>query len=310
MMKEKVMKKKIVFILGTHFCGSTLLGNALNGHIAFSHLGEIHRLYLFENLELNKALGMDTLYGCRVCQSNNNECTFWSENFLNDLERENFQDKYLNIIKNTKEKVVIDSSKFIEWFLWCRNVVRDIYDIKVIIMCRNPFGFALSWKGASNQAAWQGAEIWRNTYRNILCVINGNSIPNIIVRYEDFSYNPDEVLKDIVQFLGEEYSESLCSYWERSVHAIGGNTAAYFRYNDFNPDDLIKPRCEGENVKDETWKPQYYENKPFGGWCSDRWMRELRDNEIQEILGIPMVADMGMLLGYNLVGYVMDRIRS
>src|ERR1051326_2340900 len=96
-----------IFILGTAYCGSTLLGNALNAHSSVAFAGEISRLPAF-------GIGAPR-ETCPLCYTREVECPIWTPKFLEEMARQG-AGKSLDVYRKAIQKpVIVDGSKHVAW---------------------------------------------------------------------------------------------------------------------------------------------------------------------------------------------------
>ena len=283
----KSMRVRNVYLMGTAYCGSTLLGNALNGHQLINYAGEIERLPGFNNA--NK------IAMCPACMANKTPCPVWSKELIGKI-AEAGPGRTLALYREvTQTPIIVDGSKHAYW-------LRDVHvhggistDTIAIISVRSPFAFANSLRRYDpHREIWQGANLWRDTYFDILRTLGTLNIPRIIVRYEDFAFKPDNSLRRICGFLKIPFDHQMLSFWEQPIHAIGGNWGAYVWYK--NSENLINFQPSKKNV---TARKSYKTNK-FGGWVDEKWRASLLPHEIRAILTTPGLMDIAAILGYDI----------
>jgi hypothetical protein len=290
------MSERTVFIIGTPYCGSTLLGASLNAHPAIFFAGEIERLDLFAKAPERSAFHEK---GCRICASKEAyECPVWPADFIDSLRRLNEVAAYRAILARSDAPIMIDGSKRIDWS-------NRLYDtgltsrVSVIVCARNPFAFANSEIG-SGRSVLTAATIWRDHYENVIRSLACRNIPSVMVRYEDFAFRPEPTIRRLCDFLNIAFNPQTLAYWNVPCHAIGGNSGAYLRDAGFCPASLDQT---------EVWKINYFANKPFGGWVEDKWINDLSDDAIYQIMGVPGLSDTASMLGYSLAWFAAERQR-
>jgi hypothetical protein len=156
---------------------------------------------------------------------------------------------------------------------------------------RSPFAFCLSYKRRTGNPAWMGAGVWRDTVFDVIrtCAHHGG-IPVLTVRYESLAADPGAPLRRVCEFAGRPFDPRMTRFWESPAHPLGGNYGAYVAY----------PGYRVSGVPGD-WRdsPPRYAGKPFGGWADRRWLMELRQDEVTEILYNPGLADAAGLAGYS-----------
>ncbi len=285
-----------IFILGTPFCGSTLLTNCLNSHKDLFTAGELNRMPAFKQFA-HLRMNDPEIYTdkCFLCNQRQQECPVWSHSFVNEICSGGINFSIYGILaQRTGKKGIVDSSKDPGWLSKMRQSSNFKPDQTFVIhVVRNPFAFAYSWKKKTGMPVWKGAEIWRDI--NIRAIMTANhdiSLPYLVVRYEQFAVNTETELKRICSFLGIEFSEGMLKFWEVPIHSIGGNASAYLPYLKEN-ESLNVPKKWHEGIR-------HHSGRKFGEHVDRRWIQGLNFHEKSEILKISGVSDTTTLLGYNL----------
>jgi hypothetical protein len=291
------MAKRTVFIIGTYFCGSTILGNCLNGHPSISFAGEIDRLEAFR---CEPEWTHQREPGCRVCSTQDQySCPVWPRDFLASLAPLQELDKYRAIVDRCETPIMVDGSKRIDWF-------NRLYDsgltsgVAAIICARTPFAFANSKAGAVRAAPTESATLWRDFYMHAMRSLSGRGVPTLVVRYENFAFDPAKTIHRICEFLGVPFDPAMMTFWTTPSHAVGGNVGAYLRDPNFHASTLSQ---------DEVWKVDYFGRRPFGGWVEDKWMYNLDEGAICRMMSVPFLGEVASLLGYDLSWFIQERIR-
>lgn len=290
--------RQSAFLIGTYFSGSTLLGNCLNAHPSIFFAGEIDRLEAFRR---EPDWTHQREQGCRLCSTEAEaNCPAWPSEFLEKIRPLDDISAYRAVIERTEAPILLDGSKRIDW-------LNSLYDsgltsgVSAIICTRTPFAFANSNNfGATRAQPIVAATSWRDFYMHTLRSLAGRGIPSIVVRYEDFAFNPAPTIRRVCEFLRIPVDSGMMTYWNVESHAIGGNGGAYMRDANFRPSTLDKR---------EKWKLDYFADKPFGGWIEDKWIYELSDAAVRQIMSVPMLNDIASLLGYDLAWFLSERTR-
>jgi hypothetical protein len=289
---------QLVFLIGTYFSGSTLLGNCLNAHPSIFFAGEVDRLEAFRR---EPDWTHQREKGCRLCSTQaESNCPAWPSEFLEKIRPLDDLSAYRAVIERTEAPILLDGSKRIDW-------LNSLYDsglksnVKAIICARTPFSFAKSSDGGTQPIGpMAAATSWRDFYLHALRSLAGRGIPSLVVRYEDFAFKPEPSIRRVCEFLNIPFDPVTLNYWQVPSHAVGGNGGAYLRNTNFTPSALDK---------DEKWKLDYFSNKPFGGWIEDKWIDGLTDAAVRQIMSVPMLNDVASLLGYDLAWFLAERTR-
>lgn len=273
-----------VFLLGTGFSGSTLLGNALNGHPEMSYAGEVSRLPFFgEGVPFE---------GCFLCHARHEDCPVFSPSTLRQLEAHGPASAMGILREAFGTPIVVDGSKSSKWFEEIQKQGGIRNDTRVLLTVRNPFAFAFSARKNSGTTADRAARDWRTAMFNLMRRLNRLGVPYLVVRYEDFAYDPEPTLRRVCDFLGTGFSPSMLRFWETPIHAVGGNPGAYVWYG-FEDIKHLFPT--------EEWRAgaRDYSKRQFGGWVDDKWTRKLPEEDVRTIAALPGLVDMAALAGYR-----------
>lgn len=281
-----MLENKDVFILGTAYCGSTLLGNALNGHSQIAYAGEVSRLPEFGVGEVEEL--------CPVCASQGRPCTLWTRDFIRQIQANGpgmVFDSYRQAAGGTP--VVVDGSKHTNWF---RKVMAEGPRPRnpfVLIAVRTPFSFLDSARRRSGYDAWTAANIWRDTMFDILRTVAIHNVPHLIVRYEELATNPAASLGRVCDFLSLDFEEGMLEFWKKPLHSIGGNAGALMWFDAFREQGTFATEADAKVARD-------YASRSFGGWSDEKWIRSLGHGEITAVTQTPLLPGLCALLGYNL----------
>lgn len=279
------VRPRNVYILGTAYCGSTLLGNSLNGHPSIAFAGEVSRL---------PAFGVGEAWTiCPLCSAKYEACPVWSEEMPERMAQAG-AGKALDVYREaTGLPVVVDGSKHVSWI---RKVHADVplaADTIALAVVRSPLAFAASIKRRDGFPAWQSANIWRDTTFDMLRCLADLGLPHMIVRYEDFALEPHIVLPRICTLIAVDFHPTMLRFWEKPLHALGGNAGAYVWYKAFQQGGLFASAADQN-------KGESYQQRTFGGWADESWRKDMSTEEISLVIKTPMLADMCALVGYDL----------
>jgi hypothetical protein len=277
-----------VYVLGTTYSGSTLLGNALNGHPSIFHAGEVSRLPAF-------GLGPEA-HGCMLCRIRGIECPVWTAEALQQVQAAEPPAAMAAIRARTGAPVVVDSSKYADWMRRATAGPDGLArSIRVLVTLRSPFAFAASVRRTDGLEAWEAGNIWRDTVFDALRLLNEFALPFLVVRYEQLAFEPEPLLRRVCDFLSLPWDPQLLRFWEADSHAVGGNPHAYVWYPGYHEGvdycgEFAADRSIGEDFRERT----------FGGWVDERWRGEMGEAEIDQVMGTPMLPSMAAMAGYNL----------
>lgn len=278
-----------VFLLGTHFCGSTLLGTALNQQPGVVYAGELGLLPA--NAARLTGTEADWRIVCLACGLAGRECETWTPAFRKECEAAGPGGVHDLVRERLGAAMVVDGTKAPSWFRLClaeRPPHRP--RPKVVIAARHPYAYLASAKRYLGQGVLASANQWRDVYWDALCACTALGVDFLILRHEDFMTRRAEAVRRLGGFLGfepvpemarEDYTGHLCSLGGNpGVGAVGRKA------------EEAKPDVPG------VWA-HHHERKGHGA-LDERWKRELEPGEIEEAGYASGLADAAVLLGYNL----------
>lgn len=200
------MNKKVIFIGGTSFSGSTLLDLMLsNSNDAFS-CGEINALfYPYASHHLSPK-----------CGCGNPQCTIWQQ-----IQKFGEKRLYESIFRQFPSvSTIVDSSKDP---LWIRDQTKRLeyqgLDVRQILIWKSPAEFRKSRAKRRKESGWEQSWIAYHRYYFRM-------IPNwISVSYSDLVNDPT-TFQSVTNRLGLPYFEGKARYWTKTHHTLFGNNAA------------------------------------------------------------------------------------
>ncbi len=211
----------IAFIMGTPYCGSTLLASLLTETGGFFNIGELDRI---KGVGENKNPLDPSLGYCAICAELGRKCPVFSDELIGHIKSaDSHYNRYLAFSQLAKGKVLLDGSKHAYWLnTVCSDLtVRDL--IRPIVLVRHPVSFVLSSmrRHPDDNPAWRWGEIWRDTYFDILRSCSRNNLPYLVVKHEDIILYSQRVLETIKSFCGVKTQLMLSD--DSSHHYLGGN---------------------------------------------------------------------------------------
>jgi hypothetical protein len=249
---------KVIFILGSGHCGSTLLDLILDTHSKIFGLGEI------ENFSATGICG---------CGETVNNCSFWSViksrvdldysqiyrkkiDFLlgrnifyiqsNGIWRQAVNLKELikknenilgQIIKESGQEILVDSSKNPDRV----ELLEESKKIQPIIIHLFRDGRAVSWSYIKKYKKFL-PYMWKWFAANIKIEIlkRRTGAKYIFIKYEDLAKNPEKIIGIILDSAGLKYEKGMIDFRKGNHHQIGGNR--------------MKLKQERKIVEDNEWR--------------------------------------------------------
>ena len=234
------MKKKILFILGTAHCGSTLLSLILDSSPQCFTVGELSNLprlyknnqpisqndYNFWNTkisinELNKlARGLSN---ARISPG----IPLMVEKFFRELINDDIFRPYSIISSKSSAEVIIDSTKTIYWISSMLRLqeLKKEFDIYLLHLVRDGRAVLNSYlKRRKNTSVEYISKLWLKRVTNNEKFFKDFSRGNKIqLAYEKLATTPQETIQDICNFLGINFMPEMLNYWQYEHHIISGN---------------------------------------------------------------------------------------
>ena len=245
------MRKKVVFIMGTAHCGSTLLTMVLGSHSDCLALGEVSNYP--DAYRKGKPI-------CSVCVG---DCAFWDHHFseqdaqllchgfaerrlhthiplkLEKAVRGFFKNDqafnpYSLIASKVQETTLIDSTKTVYWLekkLAAREFKDKLLEPYLIHLIRDgravmgSYSRRKEYQGLSAEAfGTQFGTLWQTRLNNEHRFYDGFSGHKIRLRYEEFATQPEQTATTLCKWLGLPFQPDMLNYWKHQHHTISGNS--------------------------------------------------------------------------------------
>lgn len=270
---------KVVFILGSGHCGSTLLDLLLSSHKKVCGVGELHKLKGYiENGNV-----------C-TCHKAINNCSLWSDiiqdfdtdpvlkvdrdkiDFLlnnrtftyvdnsTQIDKETYISEhehiYQAIVDATECEIIVDSSKKVNRVELLKE--SNIIDPVVIHLVRDGRGVLWSYKKKySNTISF----IWKWIAENMKTEIirQRNNLDSILVRYKDLASDTETELQKILKFIGLQYNPSILQFRDKEQHQVGGNR--------------MRLKSGSEIKEDTEWKERLSLSDKMLFWLLAGWLQ-------------------------------------
>jgi len=257
---------RLVYILGTNFCGSTLLSLVLGSHPKVESLGQMFELptYQQENSP------------CQ-CGEPFRTCPFWSRVLLRtgrvDSEgrlltplpsevrygglffrltkmvrsaaprdvkayREFNQSLLAAIHEMTGRRVFVDSSKMPSRLSWLiRSEAVSAGDLRVIHLIRDGRGVVSGYK-RRGRSVIRGTLAWWRRHRSISRLVERHVGDRLLrLHYEDLARNPEATAREVCQFIGVDFDPAMLEFRSRAQHQLGGNPIRFETSQDIRLDE-------------------------------------------------------------------------
>ena len=279
------MKNKLIFIIGTGHCGSTLLDLLLGSHSQAVSLGEICKVLMFRQDEPL----------CNLCGE---KCNLWdtslrkklinyySPSLVQRILSKLFQTQtteslfYNQIIKSTGKNILIDSSKNAGWILRNGRALNKNKKYEPILVYLSRDGRAVVnsyFRKYPEKGLHNIATNWNNRIQKINDTYKAWDFgKKIHIKYENLAQEPVNVIHKVLNLIGLDYEPEMMRFWEHQHHLVSGNAGTKSM--------LIKFQKENE-YKDwiKLNKKGYYKNHELGINFDERWKSELNESQKDEI---------------------------
>jgi hypothetical protein len=259
----------VLGVIGSSYCGSTLLNMMIDSHPEIAGAGELKFLFRKEG---------------NTCAFCGEDCVVWTKERRAAVTPDNIFDLSTS---SYGKRLVCDSSKTWTHFIDVRAaLVRP--PSSLILLVKHPVRHVSSFlekaRRFENMAAQNDIDVVMKTLLDGYDSAMTKLRIDHIVRYEDFAVEPQVVLTPILASLGLAYSPEMDRWFDKPHHHIGGNAGPRFQSARH-----IKP------VGDFLEK-KYREE---GIFLDDSYNQILSVEEIGRITSHPMAIEMCRRFGYD-----------
>jgi hypothetical protein len=217
--------KKVIFVGGTSYSGSTFFDMTLGNDPAGFSIGEAYAyFYPFRSHHLRP-----------VCSCGEAKCDFWSSMRL--IGPRNLYAEIFRRLPNVD--FIVDSSKHPLWIRQAtRHLAKQRIETRNILIWKDPVEIALSFEKRGRLHQWQRS--WVNYHRVYNTVVRDWAA----IRYR--SYVDDIAsLSHVCDFLGIRHFPDKHRYWQKTHHLLFGNDSARAHLD-----------SEGKALQDESSRSQ------------------------------------------------------
>jgi len=198
--------KKVIFIGGSSYSGSTMLDMMLaNSPEGFS-VGEVHALFRpFRPHHFNPE-----------CGCANTGCDFWLQ--VREAGEKNLYKTIFSLLPEIS--FIVDSSKDPWWIeKQSQNLQAQGIETRHLLIWKKPAAFAHSMLKRKRKG-WMKS--WKNYYRLYFSLI-----PDYVsVAYSELAQNPDEILQKVCSQISIPYHQNQKKFWQKQHHTLFGNDSA------------------------------------------------------------------------------------
>jgi hypothetical protein len=288
---------RTIFLVGTAYCGSTVLSREFARDSRVDMMGEIDRLPIFA--QWSGYPQEHHTARCRVCAvgGREHECPVFNEELFAQASHGSLGARYSAVRQRFGAPIAIDGSKN-PW--WMRQVVLDTPDIEpaAIILARLPWAFAFSATHDDQTSYLSWAPVWRDTYQNALRIVADLGIPSLVLRYEDFILNRragDAAVARLFGFSLENDRPPAVGLH----HAVGGNLGGFMAMQGLDEAAAFR-EASGKHAP-ERFKVTMPELRSEQLLLTERWRGAFTVADFSGMLSVPGVWDTAHTLGYDLL---------
>jgi hypothetical protein len=268
-----IMKKKVLFILGTAHCGSTLLSLILDSHPQCFTVGELSNFPT-----LNKTGKLDNFWNHQFSQKELHNLSLGLSNarispaiplkvekFFREIVNDDIFRPYSIIASKTPADIIVDSTKVIYWISSMLQLkeLKKKFDIYLLHLVRDGRAVLNSYlKQRRDMTVKEFADLWLKRVTNNEVFFEKFYTKNkILVRYEKLVTQPLATTQQICDFLGIEFQPEILEYWKYEHHIISGNRRTRASMNKHKKTKEKKQNLIKSLIKlDSSWLTKVTEN--------------------------------------------------
>lgn len=204
------MTKKVIFVGGTKFSGSTFFHLSLANDPKGFAVGEVKSLFRPTRPHHRRSV--------RKCQCGDPNCDLWDR-----VEKNGMAHLYESIFDLHPEvDFIVDSNKDPLWTHYHSDrLIPQGVDVKVILIWKTLSEYAHSLQKRSLPLE-QELPRWLRFHQNFYSYFNHFGA----VRYGKYTADHEAVLQQACGYLGIPYFEGKGHYWEKKHHSLWGNSSA------------------------------------------------------------------------------------
>lgn len=200
------MEKKVIFIGGTSFSGSTMLDMMISNTKRGFSVGEVNAMFRPFRPHHFKPM----------CGCGDPECKVWIK-----IKDKGEDALYQSIFEEfTEIEYIVDSSKDPQWInKQISNLSRQGITVYNILIWKDTVSFCASMIKRNKKG---GINAWINYHRLYLSLLH-KCIP---VSYSDLAQNSSALLAQLCEKTAIKHEEGMENYWNKQHHTLFGNDSA------------------------------------------------------------------------------------
>lgn len=227
------MAKKVIFVGGTRFSGSTFFHLTLANDPAGFAVGEVKSLFRPTRPHHRRSV--------RTCQCGDPNCDLWDQ-----VEKNGMDNLYESIFDIHPEvDFIVDNNKDVLWTQHhARRLTQQGIEVKNILIWKTLTEYAHSLQKRSYPLE-ETLPSWVRFHRHYYSFVNDFGT----VKYKNYTEDHDSTLQKACDFLEIPYFMGKEHYWEKKHHSLWGNTSAEIHlYSKDSPDyqKIVQRRSSGQ----------------------------------------------------------------
>jgi hypothetical protein len=261
--------KKVIFVAGTSYSGSTLLDLILSNDIRGFSCGEVYALFIpYRVHHLNPE-----------CICGDPDCEIWKK--LKIVGKRRLYERLFQYFKEID--FLVDSSKN---YIWIKDQIELLklknHNFKNVLIWKNPMEFALSCLKRNKMNSWR--EEWLRYHKKYFAIVK----EFYAVRYSDLVRDTNKTLQQLCHKLEIEHFDGKEHYWNKKHHTLFGSKTATSHLTDFNTKNKKKIKNqEKRNIDNKIRHRTLFYKEPKGNLLLDQITEEIKkDKEIKKIMKI------------------------
>lgn len=205
------MPKKVIFIGGTSYSGSTFFHLTLANDPHGFGTGEVRHLFWPE-----KSRHVSAAWACGCGDPS---CTFWTR-----VKRNGEEHLYESIFEfNPDVEFVVDSSKNVIWVAQqSERLLRQGFEVYHLVIWKTLLEYAHSLQKRNRLNKDKGLANWPRYHR----LYNSFIEDWRSVKYSEYTADQAIILRAVCDHLGISYFPGKERFWEKTHHVLGGNLSS------------------------------------------------------------------------------------
>jgi hypothetical protein len=245
------MNKKVIFVGGTSFSGSTFFHLTLANDPAGFAAGEVFHLF--------RPMRERHLPHVMVCGCGDPTCMHWDQ-----VKKRGERNLYESIFElNPEVDFIVDASKNIVWIEeYTNHLERQGIQVQHVVIWKTLLEFAHSLNKKNRLQEGEGLKDWTRYHRTFYSFLKDWRS----VKYREYTQDQATVLNAVCRYLEIPYFDGKERFWEKSHHVLGGNPSSrihLYRKDSVNYQNVQKHGVGtqgGLKVAETHHREVYYEN--------------------------------------------------